>query len=310
MNAAASVSATIMHSTISNNTAGASSGGLFINRGFIRSSTISVNTANGALATDGGGGLRIQAGANSVTLLSSTLTANTAPNAAAGARSGIWHETGTLVLMSSIVAANVAQDVQKEAAATLNNGGFNLIGENTSIAAEFPAGSPNGNNYVGTDAAPLDPMINPLSDNDGPTPTHAVQAGSIVIDKGFSFSNPVDQRNFRRVDFAGLPNSPGGDGADIGAHEFQTTPAAPVRISGQVTSSTGGAPISRAVITLTDSEGNIRTALTNPFGYYSFEGAGYGETYLITAGRKGFRPGVRTVTPQSDVEILLNLDPQ
>ena len=40
----------------------------FTNRGTITNTTISGNAANGALAADGGGGVRIQAGANTVSL--------------------------------------------------------------------------------------------------------------------------------------------------------------------------------------------------------------------------------------------------
>jgi hypothetical protein len=213
MNISASGSATIANATISGNTAGASSGGLFTNRGTITNTTISGNTANGALATDGGGGIRIQAGANSVGIASSTITANTAPNSTMGARSGIWHETGTLNIASSIVAANVAQDIQRDGTGIIASGGFNLIGENTSVTTEFPAGLPSGTDYVGTDGAPLDPMIGPLADNGGATETHAVVAGSIAIDKGNSFGIEMDQRFYvRPVDLPGTPNAAGGDG--------------------------------------------------------------------------------------------------
>lgn len=303
LNVSATVSVTITHSTISNNVAGAASGGMFMNRGSLINTTISGNTANGAAATDGGGGLRIQAGVNSVSITSCTITGNTAPNSASGARSGIWHETGTLTIASSIVAANIAQDVQRDGAAVLTSGGFNLIGENTSVAAEFPEGLPNGTNYVGTDAMPLDPMIGPLAANGGPTQTHALLKGSVAIDKGGSFS-ATDQRLFvRPIDLAGTPNAPGGDGSDIGSFEYQSIPAATVAIAGRVTDASGF-PIPKARVFLTDGSGNAALALTSPFGYFRFDSVQAGATYVVRTERKGYRFVPVLVTPSAAVTDL------
>ncbi|HMS09377.1 MAG TPA: hypothetical protein PKE66_07830, partial [Pyrinomonadaceae bacterium] len=136
INISATVSATIENSTISGNTAGGASGGLFLNRGTINNSTISGNTATGSLATEGGGGIRIQAGVNSVSIASTTITNNSAPNADSGSRSGIWHETGNLTLQNNIVAANTTQDIQFSGG-TLNDVGYNLIGRNTSVETQY-----------------------------------------------------------------------------------------------------------------------------------------------------------------------------
>lgn len=304
MNISASASATISNSTISGNTAGASSGGMFTNRGTITYTTISGNTANGSLATEGGGGIRIQAGVNSVAIISSTITGNTAPNSTSGARSGIWHETGTVTITNSIVAANVAQDIQRDGTAVTTSGGFNLIGENTSVTTEFPDGLPNGTNWVGTDAVPLDPMIGPLGYNGGPTFTHALQAGSVAIDKGNSSGSAVDQRNyFRPIDLAGIPNAPGGDGADIGAVEFESTPSVVVTISGRVMDA-GGTGLSKALVILTDAGGNSRFALTSSFGYYRFDDVGIDETYEVSVERKGYQFTPRTISVGGNIADL------
>jgi hypothetical protein len=295
MNISATASATITNSTISGNTAGASSGGMFTNRGTLINTTISGNTANGALATDGGGGLRIQAGVNSVSITSCTVTGNTAPNSTSGARSGIWHETGTLTIANSIIAANVAQDIQRDGTGVITSGGFNLIGENTSVTTEFPDGLPNGTNYVGTDALPLNPMIGALGYNGGPTFTHALLAGSVAIDKGNSSGSTVDQRNyFRPIDLGGIPNAPGGDGADIGSFEFQSSPSVVVSISGRVTDA-GGRGLPKAIVVLTDAGGNSRFTLTSSFGYYRFDDAAIDETYEVSVQRKGYQFTPRTV---------------
>jgi len=68
-------------------------------------------------------------------------------------------------------------------------------------------------------AAGLDPV---LRDNGGPTPTHALLAGSIAIDRGNSFGDTTDQRGLPRPsDFPDVSNKEGGDGSDIGAFELQ-----------------------------------------------------------------------------------------
>jgi predicted outer membrane repeat protein len=296
MNVSASASMMLIGVTISGNTAGAASGGMFTNRGSIINSTISGNTANGALATEGGGGIRIQAGVNQVNITSSTITNNTAPNTAAGARSGIWHETGTLTLTNTIVAENVTQDIQLDGG-TLVSGGFNLIGENTSVTAVFPAGTPSGTDYVGTDKSPLDPGLEPLGDNGGPTQTHALEEGSIAIDKGSSQGLTSDQRGYiRTIDVPGTPNSPTGDGTDIGSFEFDSMPnTAGFSVSGRVTDVSGlGIGYQRVVI----SDGtNVRYSLTSPFGYFRFENIAAGSAYVIsvTGRRHNYTPRVIVV---------------
>ena len=300
MNVSASASMGLIGVTISGNTAGAASGGMFTNRGNIVNSTISGNTANGTLATEGGGGIRIQAGVNQVSITSSTITGNNAPNTASGARSGIWHETGTLMLINTIVADNVTQDIQLDGG-TLVSGGFNLIGENTSVTGVFPAGTPNGTDYVGTDASPVDPGLQPLNDFGGPTQTHALEPGSIAIDKGNSFGWSSDQRGYiRTIDVPGTDNAPTGDGSDIGSFEYDSAPnMSGFTVSGRVTDQTGLGLAAQRVI-LDDGVGSPRLVLTSPFGYFRIENVVSGNAYVVTVtGRRhSFTPRV----------VVVNLD--
>jgi hypothetical protein len=68
-----------------------------------------------------------------------------------------------------------------------------------------------------------DPLLGPLQDNGGPTPTMAPGEGSPAIDAGKAFALAADQRGQARpVDFAEVPNAAGGDGSDIGAFEVQS----------------------------------------------------------------------------------------
>lgn len=62
--------------------------------------------------------------------------------------------------------------------------------------------------------------------------------------------------------------------------------AARITIGGRVLTSTGRG-IPNAVITLTDSAGNTRSARSSSLGYYRFPEANAGETYILTAAGKG-----------------------
>ena len=63
--------------------------------------------------------------------------------------------------------------------------------------------------------------------------------------------------------------------------------AATVSISGRVTSASG-APLSQAVVTMTDQNGSTLTARTNAFGYFSFDNVQSGTAYIVSTQRKGF----------------------
>ena len=71
-----------------------------------------------------------------------------------------------------------------------------------------------------------DPLLGPLQDNGGPTPSLAPAPGSPVIDAGSAFGLTNDQRGERRPsDDPSRVNA--GDGSDIGAVELQLTPGGP-----------------------------------------------------------------------------------
>lgn len=97
----------------------------------------------------------------------------------------------------------------------------------------------------------------------------------------------------------------GGDFTDVGGvtrnsiARFGTgTTAASVSISGRVMNGNGRG-IARVGIYLT-GHGGIRSALTNPFGYYKFDQVDAGETYVLEAQHKRylFAPRVVTVTDE------------
>jgi hypothetical protein len=74
-------------------------------------------------------------------------------------------------------------------------------------------------NQIGTQTNPLDARLAPLSNNGGPTLTHALLPNSPAIDRGSSFGLLKDQRGFMRTaNLANYPNA--ADGTDIGSFEI------------------------------------------------------------------------------------------
>lgn len=102
--------------------------------------------------------------------------------------------------------------------------GFNLIG-----VTDGSSGFTNGVNgdLVGSSSAPLNPLLGPLANNGGPTPTMALLHGSPALDAGDDallgppYNLTTDQRGFPRKSGAHV---------DIGAFEAQID-AAPFLVS-------------------------------------------------------------------------------
>lgn len=172
-------------------------------------STIS---GNWAIAAEGdalealGGGLE----GNDIRLTSSTVTANAvlSQGEALGANIGALPAS----LIRNTIVSNPLGLIES-CAKPLTSGGFNLD-EDSSCG--FGAA---------TDLEAVDPLLGPLADNGGPTPTHALLTGSAAIDRGNSFGATTDQRGLPRPsDFVTVSNTEGGDGSDIGAFELQAPP--------------------------------------------------------------------------------------
>ncbi len=77
--------------------------------------------------------------------------------------------------------------------------------------------------------------------------------------------------------------------------------AAGATISGRILTS-GGRGIAGAVITLTEANGNRRTAISTAFGYYRFENVAAGDSYVIaaTAKRWRFREATKVIALNAD----------
>jgi CSLREA domain-containing protein len=215
----------VNNSTISGNTSDAQGAGIVNKNVFstpgvltITNSTLSGNNATGILAS-GEGAISNFSGGNTLTLNSSTVTANTAVGSGT-AVGGLFNGSGsTANIRNSIVANNTSTLAFQDLSGTFTSQGFNLIGK-----ANGTEGFTNGSNgdQVGTNALPLDPKLGTLADNGGPTKTHVLLLGSPAIDAGNS-SLTTDQRGAPRpIDDVNVVNAAGSNGSDIGAYEAHT----------------------------------------------------------------------------------------
>ncbi len=133
---------------------------------------------------------------------------------------GIYFIAGTPTVGNCIIAGNTGSGVNADCYGTFGSLGFNLIG-----AINGSTGWGGLGDQIGTSGSPINPLLGPLQDNGGPTPTMVPTSLSPVIDQGKSFGVTTDQRGFvRPFDYPSIPNAAGGDGSDIGAVEAGSSP--------------------------------------------------------------------------------------
>ena len=204
----------IRDSTVRGNSATAGSGGGIAEglAGYLRvyNSTISGNSATGG----GGGALTTN---NPATYSNVTLVNNIADSDNDGSGNGGGFAQGIAApnLQNTIVAMNVDMGGESpDCSGGITSSGYNVIGDDTGCTVSAGSGD-----QIGTGASPLDPLLAPLGDNGGATPTHALLNGSPALDNG----NPavpgsggtacegVDQRGIDRT---------GTTPCDIGAFEY------------------------------------------------------------------------------------------
>ena len=83
---------------------------------------------------------------------------------------------------------------------------------------------------------------------------------------------------------------------------FRLTPtAASATISGKVRTANGRG-IPRAIVSISDPNGQIRYARTNPFDYFHFEGIGVGETYVFNAYAKAYTFATQVLKSEQPTE--------
>lgn len=313
----------ITESMIDTNSTTASGGGIFnIGASQIGASTISGNSADlgggishtggdlsiwnttisGNSASVRGGGFHTNWG--NVDFLNTTVTLNDGGSEGGGGLA-CYLGAGTLTIANSIIAGNsqtpVAPEIYNSCSHFISSG-FNMIGDEPDDALN----TINPISYLATDILDSPPLLGPMADNGGPTPTHALMPGSPALDAGsaLAFDLTTDQRGSpRTVDLPDIPNVD--DGTDIGAFEFLAPTAASVSIGGRVTDA-GGRGIYGARLIMTDENGAQLTAISNPFGYYRFDGVIAGGSYIVAVSsrRHTFAVPQILVTADSDIADL------
>jgi hypothetical protein len=213
---------TLTNSTVNGNR-GLLGGGLFNTRDAYTAGvltmvncTISGNAVptNAHVGRGGGGGggvLNFEGG--TVNLSNCTVSDN------AAAYGGGLVNGGTANMANTIVARNTAPTGAPDVFGSVHSLGNNLIGETNDSAGWVPPGSSNSD-LTGTIAKPLEPLLESLRNNGGPTQTMALEANSPAVHKGVAvFGVTSDQR--------GLPlDSP----PDIGAFQIQHPHGPTIRV--------------------------------------------------------------------------------
>ena len=216
-------SLTITNSTISGNSCfiqdsfrlcfGSGGGGGVRNAGSmtIRNCTLSGNSvdATGSVFMNGGGISNI----GNLRITSSTVASNSASGQGVAFGGGIFSSASTRS-DSSIIALNSAPVGPDFFTFTggggLQSTGYNIIGDDGDAVI-----SSQSTDQIGTPDAPIDPLLESLADNGGPTLTHALQSSSPAINRGDPAAPPQDQRGYGRAE---VP--------DVGAFEFDGVPPA------------------------------------------------------------------------------------
>ncbi len=288
--------ATITDSTIRGNTALQGGGGIDNNNG--AALTIAGSTISGNAAGNGGG---VHNYNGTVRVVSSTISGN-----AAGTGGGLANNNGALTITGSTIAGNSANDggglfgggtgfqmrntilagnmagTDSDLDGRLNSSGYNLV--------EAPVG---GLGYDPTDLLGVDPLLGPLQDNGGPTPTMALQPDSPALNAG-------------APDQLGTPDQRGvvrSGGVNIGAYQASASAfvlSAPAKV-------TAGVPFA-VTVTAVDPFGQVAVGYagtvsfhtTDPdphvvlpadyaftggdAGVHTFTDTGLGETTLLTRG--------------------------
>lgn len=295
----------LINSTVSNNEALKSGGGIFnaVGQLYLTNSTVSGNVADfgGGFGNSPGGGIYNGSlfGGGSIILTNSTI----ANNRSTGLGGGLYHDfSGTVTIRNTIIAGNFSSRGRVDVSGIFVSQGFNLIG-NTADSSGWTA----------SDLLNRNPLLASLGNNDGPTLTHAlmlmspaINAGSntLAVDPTTNLGFQRDQRGYGRRVGGGM-----GGIVDIGAYESNIADS-PVRLNGRILTASGRG-VFNARIALTDSNGTVIYAHTNPFGYYRFVNLPPGTTYTISIIHKHHRfnsPQTVTVdSNRSDLNFIASL---
>jgi hypothetical protein len=288
---------TILDSTIdgndvSSNSTGGNAGGIFNNAGSLTltNTTVAGNAVTGAGTNPDGGGVLNLAGLT-------TVNATIAGNSAAFGTGGVAVGSGSSSTPANTIIATNSGSAASDCGGTgtVSSQGHNLVGSDSGCVFTASTGD-----EVGTSGSPINPLLGPLANNGGPTPTLALQPASPAIDAGNPAACPTtDQRAFPRPDMSGTP-------CDIGAYEFQGTPTRTLTVtlagsgSGTVTSSPAGIACGGTCST-SFAAGSMVTLTATP---------GSGSTFTGWSGAACSGTGTCTVTMSSGRSVTATFTAQ
>lgn len=308
--------ATIVDTTVSGNTATLFGAGVFADGGgtlFFNRSTASGNTTPGAgagisvsnvtttvtnstisgnsAAVKGGGIYANVPATGPLAILYSTITRNTADSDVNGAGSGgglyLGDGTGNVTIKNTIIAGNTdfsnrAPDIDNTTAPThpTITQTYTIVGNNK--GSGLLAGG-----LIGTQAAPINPLLALLANNGGPTKTHAFTASSPAFNAGdpaaIAGAGAVptnDQRGFVRVS---------GGRIDIGAFELVAPSVVPT-MNLLASSDTGMFNNDRVTNKMQPAFGGVGPANTPVYVYAQLsdaQGNPTGDPFIVGTGRVG-----------------------
>ena len=195
----------LIDSTVSGNVAAREGGGLLNWQSNFNDIRVTNSTISGNAAGLRGGGIRMHRG--SLTLVSTTIWGNTAPDQRGGGVSSepVYWGAIRVLATNTIIAGNSGGDV----VGTLAAGSSHNLIQSESSAGGLVHGV--DGNIIG-----VDPLLGPLSENGGATLTHALPRNSPARDAGDLIPGlETDQRGYARVQ---------GAATDIGAFEANPEP--------------------------------------------------------------------------------------
>lgn len=150
-------------------------------------------------------------------------------NFAGGGEGGGVYNGGTLVVVNCTFSDNDGTDGgirrQNGVVAVANSifwGGIDQITAGQTVEHSVVEGG-----YVGLGNTGLDPELLPLSDNGGPTKTHALGSGSSALAAGLPSGTPVAGGVVPDKDQRGLPRPEAPAKVDMGAYQTQPVPTPP-----------------------------------------------------------------------------------
>lgn len=80
-----------------------------------------------------------------------------------------------------------------------------------------------------------------------------------------------------------------------------TEPLANISISGRIFTSDAFTGLRNATVSLTDTQGGVRSVTTSPFGFYAFDNVVPGNVYTIRVSSRRFRYQPQVVSPNGDL---------